>query len=104
MSLKTACLTSLVAAAAMGTHHLLAKRAVDSESSIQYRDVNRDGSTDYVVRPGKGDYSFVLLGRPDSTYLRAEIIINDGIPFYKAREGVYDSWGQFFPGHFVPPP
>ncbi len=104
MSLKTACLTGLVVAAALGTHHLLAKQASISESSIRYSDVNSDGITDFIVRPGKGDYSFVLLGRTDDTYLRTEVIINDGIPFYKTRDGVYDSWGQFLPGQFLPPP
>jgi hypothetical protein len=63
-----------------------------------HTDLNNDGLNDVILphKRSRGDY--VLIQKTNNIYDKCNVVICDGIPFYKSRDGVtlYDSWGSIF--------
>ena len=66
----------------------------ESESSIGNFDANGDGVQDVVIFDGENRKYFAFLWQTDGTFKRADIIIQDGIPFYRVENMTYDSRGN----------
>ena len=66
------------------------------ESSIDNVDANGDGIQDVVIFNGENRDYFAFLGQEDGTFKKAEIVTQDGIPFYVVGDTVYSPWGSSF--------
>ncbi len=56
-------------------------------------DINGDGRPDYVESHGINKKYFINVG--NNEYQEVKLIINDGIPFFRAEKGYFDSWGIY---------
>ncbi len=92
---KSHVLGSLAVAGAFAAGAL--SRSSPLESSITQFDATGNGIEDVVFFDAqRGDYG-ALLGQSDGTYLRARVLLHDGIPFYVTEQGTHDPWGNRFP-------
>lgn len=66
------------------------------ESSIGNFDANGDGISDVVIFDGENRDYFAFLGQKDGTFKKADIVTQDGIPFYRVGNTTYDPWGNSF--------
>ena len=68
-------------------------KAFEQGQSYEFRDVNGDGVEDIVLRDKSKDLpEFLLIKKLDGSYDKANLVISDGIPFYKTEKGFYDPW------------
>ena len=90
---------TLVAIAASGITFAAMKWNPKIETSVNQLDATGNGRKDYVIYDANAGKSFAFLQRKDGTFEIANVIEEDGIPFYRTTKGVYDSWGGYFPGN-----
>lgn len=64
------------------------------ESEISTFDATGDGIQDVVIFDAQHKDYFAFIGKPDGTFEKAKVIIQDGIPFYQTEKVTYDSSGN----------
>ena len=67
------------------------------EIEVHHRDVNRDTKEDIEIYNPKTNSHYAFIQKENGTYERAEVMMQDGFPFYYTAEGHYDYRGNFFP-------
>jgi len=60
------------------------------------KDVNNDGFDDHVIENIKEKSQIVYLGQKNGSYIRTEMRLDNGIPFYHTDKGYFTPYGEFF--------
>ena len=77
----------------------LALSGPEETYSAKNIDITGDGIKDWVIPTNiPNEIPHFFIGQKDGSFLKAELVICDGIGFYKVNGGTYDTDGHFFQG------
>jgi hypothetical protein len=66
------------------------------EPKIKKCDLTSDGIQDILIHDPDNQSSIVFIGKYDGSFEKAEVVMQDRVPFYQTEKGYYDPWGNYF--------
>jgi hypothetical protein len=63
---------------------------------IHKQDLTNDGIQDIEIYNPKTKEHYAFIGQKDGSFEQADVIMQDGHPFYQTPDGHYDPWGNYF--------